>query len=181
MRTNLTALFMVLMLVQVSAQKNWITENFKTHLEKEKLHQFVEKGDQEIGKMSDKEKDESVYVMNLFKLMANYDDAMMPVCFFNEALLLVGIEVSSKEISKAVYLMHCKVGDSYYHFLYSTLGNVGVNVEVSKANKDNAEENIKLVGDAYSVTFIEKAKEKIDYEIVSFNMVQATGKSPCLG
>ena len=188
MRTKLTALFMVLMLTQVSAQKNWITENFKTHLEKDKVQEYIDKGEQMLSEMSETEKVESVYVMDLFKIMTGCEDTMMPVCYFDKALSLVEFEdVSEEEISRAVYLKHCKVGNSYYHFLFNTLGNVGLNTELSKATKGakdalkgEASENKKVVGEAFCVTFIEETKAEIDYEIVSFMLVQSTHKSPCL-
>lgn len=64
MRTKLTALLMVLMLTQVSAQKNWITENFKTHLQEDKVQQYVDKGEQLLSEMSGTERDDSMRVMS---------------------------------------------------------------------------------------------------------------------
>lgn len=186
MRTKLTALLMVLMLTQVSAQKNWITENFKTHLQEDKVQQYVDKGEQLLSKMSGTERDESMRVMSFFKLITGYDDAMLPVCYYDEALSALDLAVDSEEISRAVYLTHCKVGDSYYHFLLNTLANVGVNIELSAATnatndtlKEEDNENIKLVGEAFCVTFIEETKAEKKYELASFMMVHSTHESPC--
>ena len=175
---------MVLMLTQVSAQSNWITENFKTHLTDDKVAEYIDKSEQLLSEMLDAEKAGSEYVMELFKITTGSDHANMPICYFDDALELVDLEVASEEISRAVYLAHYNVGNFYYYFLYNTLGNVGIEVSLSEINDELSEnedgKTLALSAEAYSVTFIGASEGVSDYELESFNMVAAEAKSPCL-
>lgn len=184
MKTKLTTLLMVLMLTQVSAQSNWITENFKTHLTDDKVVEYVDKGNKLLSEMVDAEKSGSEYVMELFEMTTGSDNAKMPICYFDDALELVNLALHSEEISRAVYLAHYNVGDFYYYFLYNTLGNVGIEVSLSELNEELSENEdskiLALGAEAYSVTFIGASEGMTDYELQSFNMVAPKAKSPCL-
>ena len=112
---------MVLVLTQVSAQKNWLIENFKTHLEKDKVQEYINKGEQMLSEMSEAEKVDNVYVMDLFKIMTGCEDTMIPVCNFDTALSLVDFEdVPPEHYYDHYYKFYLKKASLFYfNYRYS--------------------------------------------------------------
>ena len=82
--------------IELNAQSNWITSNFKTYLSNGLANEYVAESEKRLNMLKGVERENSYYVLTLFKAMSGYDNTRIPICQFNiatSALISIGCKV----------------------------------------------------------------------------------------
>lgn len=183
MKTNLMFLLFTLIFVNVNAQSNWITSNFKSYLTSGMKEEYVTSSEKFINNLVDYDREKSYYAILLFKAMSGYNHNRLPICQFNIATSAVGISIKSKYLNENVTLFYCFIGGAYYYFISNTLRNNGVDVGLY-GKSENTSGSFETCSSncgapSYSVAFFHKNTSYLDFSVTSFRKLSSLERSPC--
>lgn len=183
MRTKLTTLLLVLMLTQVSAQSNWMTRNFKAYLSSGDTHEYIRESEKLLRDMSTYEREESMYVLELFKRMSRGSISDMPICYFNSAASAVGLSFGTKQLNSFISVKHCYAGGEYHYFLFNTLRKDAVSVVLTVKSNDYSGRVVTNRDNSgalpYSARPLKKSSSTIEYSLVSYERASFFKESEC--
>lgn len=183
-KISLIILFGVLYsLIELNAQSNWITSNFIKYLSNGLANEYVAESEKRINMLNGVERENSYYVLTLFKAMSVYDNTRIPICQFNIATSALNLSMSSKYLNNDVTLYYCLINGKYYYFLVNRLHENGVDVKLNATNKQSnggfSIHNTSCGAYPYSIACFNVDDKFIDYNLESCRKINSLVKSPC--
>ena len=169
--------------IELNAQSNWITSNFKTYLSNGLANEYVAESEKRLNMLKGVEREISYYVLTLFKAMSGYDNTRIPICQFNIATSALNLSMNSKFLNNDVNLNYCLVNGKYYYFLVNRLPEDGVEVKlnstVKKSNGGIIVNNVTSGAYPFSVACFKVDANYIDFSFESYRKINSLVKSPC--
>jgi hypothetical protein len=169
--------------IELNAQFNWITSNFKTYLSNGLANEYVAESEKRLNMLEGVERENSYYVLTLFKAMSGYSNTRIPICQFIIATSALNLSMNSKFLNNDVVLNYCKVNDKYYYFLVNRLSENGVDVKlnstVKKLDGGITIHNVSVGAPPFSVACFKVDNDYIDFNFESYRKINSLVKSPC--
>lgn len=128
--------------IQLSAQKNWITNNFSAYLSAGKHSEYLGRAYDELNNLHEDERSVAYHVIEFYEMLSASNNGWLSLCHYGSVQSALELYPSSQRLADQLYLYAYNIGGKYYYCLYNQDSVNGVSVSLKMEKTSSSGEQV---------------------------------------